>query len=412
MRILFLSHYFPPEVNAPAVRTHEHCKRWVAAGHEVTVVTCNPNCPDGVLFSGYSNRFRRQTEEIDGIQVKRVWTYLAPNAGTLRRIINFVSYMLSATWVSLWLKRPDVIVATSPQFFCGWAGVLVSKLRRRPLVLEIRDIWPESIEAVGALSNRRLLRLLELLEKWMYRAADHVIPVGQGYRENIQEKVDVSGRCTVITNGVDVQDFQHVDADETFQQQWQLEGKFVCCYIGTIGMAHGLQVVNLAAQILKDQGRDDIRFCIVGDGAMRETLEQEAKQLGVEEQVAYTGRLSRENVPAVLQRADACLVHLRKTDLFTTVIPSKIFETMAMGCPIIMGVEGESRDIVARANAGIMIEPDSAEELAAAVIKLADDHSLRQQLGGSGRAFVAEHYDRNQLAKQYLDVLSQVAQSR
>ena len=162
MRILFLSHYFPPEVNAPATRTFEHCVRWAAAGHEVTVVTCNPNCPDGVLFPGYQNRWRRQTDEVHGIRLLRVWTYLAPNAGFVRRIVNYVSYMIAATWTCLWIKRPDVVVATSPQFFCGWAGVLVSKLRRTPLVLEIRDIWPESIIAVGAMRKARILKELRL----------------------------------------------------------------------------------------------------------------------------------------------------------------------------------------------------------------------------------------------------------
>lgn len=411
MRILFLSHYFPPEVNAPATRTYEHCKRWAATGHDVTVVTCNPNCPDGVLFEGYRNRLRRQTETVDGIRVVRVWTYLAPNAGTLKRIINYVSYMLSATWTCFWMRRADVVVATSPQFFCGWAGVLVSKLTFRPLVLEIRDIWPESIEAVGAMSNRRLLRLLEVMEQWMYRAADHVVPVGEGYRENIQSKVDISDRSTVITNGVDVAEFDGAAADESLDYRWGLSGRFTCCYIGTIGMAHGLDVVNRAAKLLKDQGREDICFCIVGDGARRAELEQQARELGVEQLVKFPGRIAKEAVPAVLQRADACLVHLRKTDLFTTVIPSKIFETMAMSCPIIMGVQGESREIVERAQAAINMEPDSAEDLAAAVIKLKDDPELCKQLGRNGREFVAENYDRNRLAEEYLQLLIKVVES-
>ena len=412
MRILFLSHYFPPEVNAPATRTFEHCKRWAAAGHNVTVVTCNPNCPSGKIFSGYRNHWRRQTEIIDGIRVVRVWTYLAPNAGTLRRILNYVSYMVSATWTCIWTRNWDVVVATSPQFFCGWAGVLVSKIKRIPLVLEIRDIWPESIEAVSAMSNRSLLRLLELLEKWLYCAADHVVPVGEGYRANIQGKVDISDRSTVITNGVDIREFENVMPDDSLDEQWQLKGRFACCYIGTIGMAHGLEVVNRAAQVLKDRGRSDICFCVVGDGARRAELKREARELGVSELVIYPGRIAKKQVPSVLQRADACLVHLRQTELFTSVIPSKIFETMAMACPIIMGVEGESRNIVNKAKAAISMEPESAEDLVEAVIQLAGDQSLRLRLGTNGREFVARHYDRNQLAQEYLDVLSKVVSSR
>lgn len=409
MRILFLSHYFPPEVNAPATRTFEHCVRWAAAGHEVTVVTCNPNCPDGVLFPGYQNRWRRQTDEVHGIRLLRVWTYLAPNAGFVRRIVNYVSYMIAATWTCLWIKRPDVVVATSPQFFCGWAGVLVSKLRRTPLVLEIRDIWPESIIAVGAMRKGILLRLLETMEKWMYRAANHVVPVGNGYRDNIMQKVDLGNRCTVITNGVDVGSFQAVETNESLDGQWNLRGRFTCFYIGTIGMAHGLQVVIQAAKLLEAKGRQDICFCVVGDGAQRTILEQETLQAGMQNVVIFTGRVPNDRIPSLLQRADACLVHLRKTDLFSTVIPSKIFETMAMQCPIIMGVQGEALRIVTEAQAAIPMTPESAEELTAAVEKLADDAQLQQQLGENGRRYVAEHFDRNRLAAKYLELLEEVS---
>ena len=158
MRILFLTHYFPPEGNAPASRTFENCKRWVQQGHSVTVVTCAPNVPNGVVYTGYRNRLY-QREVLDGVEVLRVWTYIAPNRGTVRRIINYISYMFSATLCSLFLKKPDIIIATSPQFFCGWAGVIASRLKRVPFILEIRDLWPDSIVAVGAMRNKPLLRL-------------------------------------------------------------------------------------------------------------------------------------------------------------------------------------------------------------------------------------------------------------
>ncbi len=160
MKILFFTHYFPPEVNAPASRTFEHCVRWADQGHDVTVVTCQPNCPNGAVYDGYRNSFRRSFEMVEGIKVVRVWTYVAPNAGTVKRILNFISFMVSAVITSLRLPRPDIVVATSPQFFCGWAGVIVSRMKRVPFLLEIRDIWPESIQAVGAFNNRWLLRAL------------------------------------------------------------------------------------------------------------------------------------------------------------------------------------------------------------------------------------------------------------
>jgi hypothetical protein len=362
-----------------------------------------------VLFPGYSNRIRRQCESIDGIQVVRVWSYLAPNAGIVRRIANFLSYMLMATWTSLWMRKPDVIVATSPQFFCGWAGVFASKIRRVPFVLEVRDIWPESIVAVGAMKNKHVLKILEFLEKCMYRAASHIVTVGNGYRENILTKVDVAQRCTVITNGVDLARFQDVPDNRAIDLQWKLSGKFTCFYIGTVGLAHGLHVVPNATKILLDRGRKDFCFCIVGDGAARAATQKMVHEMQLEDFVVFFGNVQRSEIPSILNRADASLVHLRKTDLFTSVIPSKIFETMAMGCPIIMGVDGESRKIVIDAQAAIVMEPENAKDLADAVEKLADNRALCKQLGKHGRSYVAEHYDRNRLALEYLALLQSVA---
>lgn len=409
MRILFFSHYFPPEVNAPASRTYEHCVRWARAGHDVTVVTCAPNCPDGVLFPGYRNRLRPQVEMIDGIEVVRVWTYLAPNSGTAKRILNFLFYMATAVLASLRLPRPDVILATSPQFFCGWAGVLTSRLKRAPLVLEIRDIWPESIQAVGALRNGRLLRVLERLERRMYLAADHIVAVGDGYRDNILGKVDVADRISVIMNGVDLERFKPMPPNPDFLRQWGLEGKFVCSYVGTIGMAHGLEVVIEAARLLRAKGREDIRFCLVGDGARRKGLEEEARQAGAADMVVFTGRLPKEAMPTVLASSDACLVHLKKCELFGTVIPSKMFETMAMARPIIMGVQGQARDLVIRAGAAVAMEPDSADSLLAAAEGLADNPHSSQQRGQSGRQYAREHFSRDAFARIYLELIGRIA---
>ncbi len=410
MRILFLSHYFPPEVNAPAGRTYEHAVRWAKAGHEVTAVTCVPNCPDGVVYPGYRNRFRRQVEMCDGIRVVRVWTYVAPNAGTVRRILNYLSFMVSAVWAALRLPRPDVLVATSPQFFCGWAGVWVRRLRRVPFVLEIRDIWPESIETVGAIRLRPVLRFLEWLERRMYRAADHIVAVGESYRRKILEKVDIPDRISVITNGVDLDTFAIRSPDGELRRRWLGENKFVCAYVGTIGMAHGLEVVLDAADVLRRRGRDDAVFWLVGDGACRERLQAEVERRGLSDRVVFTGRRKKEEVPRVLASVDACLVHLRKTALFETVIPSKIFEMMAMAKPIIMGVNGDAREITARAGAAVEIEPESAESLADAVVRLADDAALRRQLAASARDYVAAHYDRNRLAAEFLTLLQAVAE--
>ncbi len=410
MKILFLSHYFPPEVNAPASRTFEHCRRWADAGHEVTVVTCVPNCPEGVAYEGYQSRFRRQEETMDGIRVVRVWTFLARNADSNRRIANYVSYFVSAVWAALWLKKPDVVVATSPQFFCGWAGAWAARLKRVPFVLEIRDIWPESIAAVGAMRNGKRIRLLKWLERRMYRAASHIVAVGTGYRDQITPKVpEMREQISVIPNGVDGESYRPLPADAAFLKQVGLTDKFVCSYVGTIGMAHGLEVVVHAAKRLQQANRKDIAFLIVGDGARRAAIQQQAIDEGVEDYLVFTGRLTKEKMPSVLASSDCCLIHLCGTDLFATVIPSKIFETMAMQRPIIMGVRGPAQEIVMEAGGGIPMTPESDEELAQIVMRLADDREATSEMGRDARRFVLEHYNRDDLAMAYLELLHRVA---
>ncbi len=410
MKILFFSHYFPPEVNAPASRTHAHAVRWARDGHDVTVITCAPNCPDGVVYDGYRNRLLPQVEMVDGVRVVRVWTYVAANAGTVKRIVNFLSYMVSATVAALFRARPDVIVATSPQFFCGWAGVLTSWTRWRPLVLEIRDIWPESIAVVGAMRKGILLRILEFLEVRMYRAARHIVAVGEGYRSQIVEKApEVRGAVSVITNGVDTLFCEPARPDRELLERLGIAGKFVVSYIGTIGLAHGLEVTIEAARRRRAEGKDDVAFLIVGDGARRAELEELARSAGVADLVLFAGRLPRERMPGVLAASDACLIHLRKSSLFEKVIPSKIFETMALGRPMIMGVEGESREIVLQAEAGLPMEPESPESLLAAIDRLRTEPGLRERCGRLAKQFVRQNYDRETLARRYLTLLEEVA---
>jgi glycosyltransferase involved in cell wall biosynthesis len=403
MRILFLSHYFPPEGNAPATRVSQMARRWVEAGHEVVVVTGVPNVPDGVVYDGYRNRLY-QREDWHGVEVRRVWTYLAANAGTTRRIANYLSYLLTATLAGLFVRRPDVVIATSPQFFCGWAGVLVSRLRRTPFVLEIRDIWPESIVAVGAMHRSRLIPLLEWLELRMYAAADHVVTVGPGYRQELLERGVAESDLTVIPNGVDRGEYDPEAEGSRVREEYGLGSRFVCAYVGTIGMGSGLSVALRAARLLAGQGRDDVRLLLVGDGAVRAELEREAREAGLEA-VVFTGRQPKERMPEFLAAADACLVHLQRTDLFRTVLPSKIFEAAAMRRPTILGVEGFAAELVGGAGAGICIEPDNEGELVQAVTRLAADPGLCKELGDAAFEKIARRYDYAELSRSYLELL-------
>ena len=410
VNIVFFTHYFPPEGNAPASRTYDHCVRWVKEGVPVTIITCAPNVPNGVVYEGYKNRFWPKSEMVDGIKVIRVWSFIAPNAGAGRRILNYVSYMFSAVFAFLFFcKRPKLIIATSPQFFCGWAGTISSILKWCPFILEIRDIWPESIVAVGAMKKGLFTRMLEVLEKWMYTSATHIVAVGKGYKQAILNRAPKLKNISVVTNGVDLEQFSPERADSDFFEKWNLKDRFICAYVGTIGMAHGLKVVLNAAQILKDQGRKDIAFCLVGDGANRKWLEERCAERELGDYVVFTGRLDKSDMPNVLASANALLIHLKPCDLFSTVIPSKIFEAMAMARPIIMGVDGEARDIVKASGSGIDMIRGDAQSLVDSVSQLADDPEMANQLANSGRTFVSEYYTRDVLASRYLDILNAVA---
>ncbi|MDH3521591.1 MAG: glycosyltransferase family 4 protein [Myxococcales bacterium] len=406
MRILYFTHYFFPEGNAPATRVYEMSRRWVRQGHEVTVITGVPNVPDGVAYPGYRNRWL-QRERIEGVDVIRVWTYLAANKGTLRRILNYVSFMGAATLAGLFVRRPQVVIATSPQFFCGWAGVFVSGLRRLPFVLEVRDLWPESIVAVGAMRNPRLIRFLEWLEHRMYAAATRIVTVGEGYRGKLVERSIAPERIEVIPNGVDLEAFQPRAPDAAVRAEWNLGERFVCAYVGTIGMGSGLEVVLRASRRLRALGRDDIRFLLVGDGAVREALESATRAEGLSH-VVFTGRLPKSRMPEILAASDACLVHLTRTELFKTVLPSKIFEAAAMQRPIILGVAGFAAELVSEAQAGICIEPENDTELVEAVTKLADDPALARRLGASAYEGIAKRHAYAELAGRYLSNLEKL----
>jgi glycosyltransferase involved in cell wall biosynthesis len=385
---------------------HEHAIRWQKEGHDIDVVTCQPNCPIGKVFDGYRNRFLKETRQEDNLSVTRVWSVIAPSKSRIRRILSFLSYMVTATLVGLFGKRPDIIIATSPQFFCGWAGIIVGKIRRVPVVLEIRDIWPESIVAVGAFRGGPLMKCLVWLEKQLYRLATHIVAVGDGYRDHIVARLGGhADKVSVITNGVDIAKFQPLAVDHGFREQHDLGNRFVCCYVGTIGMAHGLEVVVNAAKVFKERQNNDFVFLLVGDGARRQHLESLAVEVDVTDMVKFVGMLPKEQIPTVIASSDALLVHLRRLDLFKTVIPSKLFEIMAMQRPIILGVDGHARAIVEQAQSGVFVRPESADELVDALVALKGDPVRTNKLARSGRQFVADEYNRDTLASRYLRLL-------
>ena len=405
MKTLFLSHYFPPEVNAPASRTFDHCREWVKSGDHVTVITCFPNHPAGKLYPGYKNKLY-QKDENSGIRLLRVWTYITANEGFLKRTLNYVSFMLSAIIASLFVGKHDVVVSTSPQFFNGLAGYFVSRFKRTPWILEIRDLWPESIVAVGAITNPRVIKMLEWIELFCYRKADKIVVVTDSFREFIEQKGIPSEKIEVIKNGVDLTLFDDSVSGEELAGRLGVSGKFVAAYVGTHGMAHHLETILEAAELLSH--RDDIRFLMVGSGARKAALQEKCNSMGLSN-VVMVDQLPKEDMPKVWDITDASLVLLKRSDLFKTVIPSKIFESMAMGTPIILGVEGEVESLIRKAGSGICIEPENSEELANAVVELADSKERSSQLGSAGKSVVAAQFNRVILADRFRTLIRAVA---
>ena len=405
LRILFLTHYFPPEVNVPASRTFEHCRAWARAGAEVTVVTCAPNHPAGKIYPGHKNRLWHEAT-IQGVRVIRLWTYLAPNERVFRRTLNYLSYMLSGCIAAPFLPTADVVVSTSPQLFCGLAGYLVSRIKRAPWVLEIRDLWPEAIRAVGAIRNPLVIRALERIEGWAYRKADRLITVTHAFQRYIEPRCAHPGTVAIITNGVNLDLFSLPRRDPALERELGLAGKFVVGYFGTLGMAHRLETALEAARLLRDE--PGIAFLIVGDGAERARLERLRAAHGLDN-VVMLGQQPQARMPEFLGLCDVALAHMRKSSVFTRTIPAKMFEAMAMERPLILGLEGESREIAEAAGCGFPIEPENPAALAEAVRRLAADPALTKEMGRRGRQVVVERYDRSKLAGEFLTILEQVA---
>ena len=409
MRILYLSQYFPPEPGAPAARVSELSKAWVEAGHEVTVLTAMPNHPTGVVPAEYRGKgFVR--ESWHGVDVCRTWIYAAANKGFAKRSLAYASYSASASMLGQWrVPEPDVVLATSPQLLCGAAGAAVAAIKRKPFVLEVRDLWPESIVAVGALPRQHpVVKGLEVVEKSLYRAADHIVVVTDAFEENLAKRGVARRKLSVIKNGVDLTRFKPAPCETALRSRLGWAEKFVCAYVGTHGMAHGLDAVLDAAKALLPDDR--VRVLFVGEGAERARLQRRIDDEGLSN-VTMLGVLPRDAMNEVYATADLCLVPLRKTELFTTVIPSKIFEIFAMARPILLSVDGEARGIVERAEGGRFVPPEDVAQMVDGIKYYVNNPAEALQAGRRGESFVRREFDRAQLAADYLRILERVARA-
>ena len=399
MKILFLTDNFYPEVNAPASRTYEHAREWVKAGHEVTVITCVPNFPKGKVFDGYKNKLW-QKEVIDGIEVIRVWSYIAANKGFVRRTLDFISFSVTSFLAGLFVKA-DVIVATSPQFFTALSGRTLSFWKRVPWIMEVRDLWPESIKTVGAMKDNLFIRYFEWEEMRCYRSAKTIVVVTDSFKRTLTARGIDEAKIKVVKNGVDKEMFKPVPKDEALIGELGLEGKKIIGYIGTHGMAHKLDFILDCAKHM--QGKNDYHFLFIGAGAEREALLAKKEREGITN-VTMLDSVPKDQVVRYISILDLSLINLRKSELFKTVIPSKMFENAGMQIPIIMGVQGEAQEMLEEYGAGLCFEPENEVDFNAKLQQLLSNPDLyeRCRIGG---AEMSRDYDRKALADKMLECM-------
>jgi len=396
MKLLFLTDNFFPEVNAPATRTYEHCQEWVKQGVEVTVITGAPNFPEGKVFKGYKNKLY-QKEEIEGIKVIRVWTYIAPNKGFVKRILDYISFMCSSFLVGLFVKT-DIIVATSPQFFTAISGRWLSFWKRKSWVMEVRDLWPESIKAVGVMNKNPAIVFFEFLEKRMYKSASKIVVVTDSFKEELVKKHHIiPSKIKVIKNGANLDLFKPQRKNKNLLKELSLEDQFVVGYIGTHGMAHALDFILKCA---KNINNENIHFIFIGSGAKKEELLVLKEELDLKN-VTMLGLVSKEKVKEYISIMNVSLVNLKKSDTFKSVIPSKIFENIAMHKPILLGVDGESKRIVEGYKVGEAFEPENEQAFLKKLYKMVENPKKYNENFNS----LLKDFDRKRLANKMLKFL-------
>jgi len=407
VKILYVSQYFPPEMGAPAARVAELSRYWVKDGHEVTVLTGFPNHPTGAVPREYRRALRRlvMSERRNGVRMVRTWLLPLPNRRSYERMLNYGSFFFSSAITGMFLSRPEVIVATSPQLLVALSGWWLARIKRVPFIFEVRDLWPESLAAVGVSDKGSVLhRMLARIAGFLYRRADRIVVVTPAFRDYLIEHWKIPGeKISVVENGVETEQFRPAPADRELRRELRAENSFVVCYIGTMGNAHGLEtLLNAAAELQHSAAQ--VVFVLVGEGAEKAKIMALARSRSLNN-LRFVNQQPRERIPQFISSADACLVLLKKTELFKTVVPTKMLEFMACARPVILGVDGQARQILEQAGAGIFVEPENAAQLAETVKRLAGDTALCQTMGVNGRRHILRYFERQRTAETYLAVL-------
>lgn len=400
MKFLILTQYFPPEVGAPQNRLYDLAQRMKRMGYEVTVLTAMPNYPQMEIHSDYRGKWYC-AEMLDDLKIHRSWIYVSKKKGVLARLLNYYSFVITSFFYALFkLSKQDIIMVESPPLFLGKTAWLLSKFKRSKLIFNVSDLWPESAERLGIVKSKFFLRIAYWLEAFLYKRSWLVTGQTQGIVKDIQKRFP-GVRCYWLPNGVDLNFFNI----ESYQNsKWRQEhgfasDDFILLYAGIIGHAQGLEVILKAADRLKANVK--VKFILLGSGPEKEKLISLKEELKLEN-LFFLPTITRNEMPFVVAACDAAVIPLRKLEIFKGAIPSKIFENLGMQRPILLGVEGEAKDLfIDEAEAGIFFEPENDESLASAVRQLVANPEKLNQLGENGRRFVAEKFERSRIAEKF-----------
>jgi glycosyltransferase involved in cell wall biosynthesis len=405
MRILYLSQYFPPEIGAGENRAFEMVKNLKRLGHQVTVITEFPNYPSGIVPNAY--RFKLfEKKRFKGIEVIRSYVKASPERSFINRISLYLSFMLGSVLAGVKIKKGfDLVYATSPPLFVGLAGYFISRIKNCKFVFEVRDIWPDAAIVLGQLKNRTLIKLSKKIENLCYRKADKIIVATQGLSFLLQQKSVPRDKIEVVLNGVNTRFFKYVPEKERHKEKIGYKNKFLALYFGTIGLAHGVDVLVKVAQSLK--GKDYIQFLMVGNGPDLGKIKR-LKKLHQLDNLNIQEEKPRRDLLEFIAAADVCLVPVRKKRFFDSALPVKMFEAWACGRPIILSVEGEAREHLEKAQAGIWAEPEDAEGIKDALLSLHNNPRLCQEFGKNGRSYVEKHFSRKIQAERLEKILVKV----
>ncbi len=397
--ILILTQYYPPETGAPQNRLSSLAVHLKNMGWQVSVLTAMPNYPQMRVHDSYKGKLYVK-ENVDDITVHRTWLYVSESKRFVRRLINYFSFVFTALLAGLFkVKKHDIILCESPPLFLGITARLLKSLKGSKLVFNVSDLWPETAVQLGIIKNKRIIAITERLERYIYRHADMVSGQTLGIVSSIRARMP-DKHVVLLRNGIDSAKFGRYIINEHLRVQYGYsETDFIVLYGGVLGYAQNLEVILKAAKSLKEER--DIKFLIVGDGPNKENLLEWKETLGLDN-VTFAGPRPAEEMPSFINASNVGVVPLRNLPLFKGAIPSKIFEYLLLRRPILLGVDGEARDLfIEEAPCGVYFTPQDDKELVAGILKLRNDRKLAETLGATGREYVLNSFERSAIASAF-----------